>query len=114
MEALSPTLNTVCAPLGMLELLTETGSVTLAASTREALHSSAEVTRELVPTRDNGRRPEVWPLLFVRADLPNQSQKVPLLSSTKRPVANDRIARGLGRLRGASKQTNKTQETQTL
>jgi len=61
-ETLSPTLNTVYAAPGMLELLTETGSVTLAASTSEALYSSAEVTRELVPTRNSGRRPEVWPL----------------------------------------------------
>jgi hypothetical protein len=37
-----------------------------------------------------------------------------LLSPRKRPVANERIARGLGRLRPTSKRMNETQETQTL
>ncbi|MFI5224696.1 MAG: hypothetical protein ACHQX3_10755, partial [Nitrospirales bacterium] len=41
-------------------------------------------------------------------------QKVPLLSPTKRSVGNNGILRGRGRLRRASKQMNKTQETQPL
>ena len=50
-----PAFSAKTAPLGIFrQALTETGSVTLAASTREALHSPAEMTRELVPTRDSG------------------------------------------------------------
>src|SRR4029079_12933496 len=38
----------------------------------------------------------------------------PLLSLKKRPAANDRIVRGLRKLRGTSKQMTETQETPNI